>query len=173
MFPAVPRRRRARPSLKSLGFSAVIAAVALYLIVYLFEGLSYAPLSVALAMAVGVYLYRSRGLRRRLPAPYGEGKEETIGAREMTRTGLLMIVGGVVFVVLPLATVFFLPVLFFILYLALPLGLALSEIFQFGWLARLEARIGEEVYSITETTEVDGREAVVKTAVLIPHDRPD
>jgi hypothetical protein len=171
LFPTVPRRRRARPSPISLGFSVVIAAFVSYLVLYLFEGFSYIPLSLALLTAATVYLYRSRSLRRRLPAPHGDGRPDTIGARQMTRTGLLMIVGGLAAVVLPLATVFFMPVIFFVLYLALPLGIALAEILQFAWIARLEAKTGAEVYSITEATEVDGKDAIVKTAILTPKDQ--
>lgn len=157
----------------SLGLSLVVAASASYLTIYLFEGLSYAPLSAALLTAAAVFLHRSRSLRRRLPEPYGEGREETIGAREMTRTGLLLVLGGIVFVVLPLSTVFFLPILFFILYLAFALGLALAEILQFAWISRLEARAGAQVCSVTEETELGGRGAMIKRTVLVPVDRPE
>ncbi len=172
MFPSVPGRKRARPSLPSVGLSLVIAVAALYLVVYLFEGSAYVPISVALLMAAGVYLYRSRRLRKRLPSPHGDALPETIGARHMARTGLLMVVGGLAFVVLPLASVFFLPILFFILYLALPLGISLAEVLQFAWISRIEAKAGAEVYSITEETELEGKPALVKTTVLIPRDAP-
>jgi len=171
LLPSAPRRRRARPSSLSLGLSVAVASCASFLVLYLFEGLFYFPLALALLTAAAVFLYRSRSLRRRLPEPHGEGKEETIRARQMARTGLLMILGGIAFVVLPLTTVFFLPILFFILYLALPLGLALAEVLQFAWITRLEAKAGAEVYSITEETQLDGKDALIKSTVLVPNDR--
>ena len=170
MFPTGAKAKRARPSLLSLGFSVVVAGLVSYLVIYLFEGSSYVPLSVALATAAVVYLVRSRGLRRRLPAPHGRGLVETTGQREMARTGALMILGGVAVTVLPLATIFFVPIVFFVLYLAFPLGLSLAEILQFAWIARIEARAGAEVISVTEPTEVDGKSAMIKTATLHPKD---
>jgi len=170
MFPTGARAKRARPSLLSLGLSLAVAAFVSYLVVYLFEGSSYVPVSVAVATMAVVYLLRSRGLRRRLPTPHGAGLAETIGPREMARTGALMVLGGVAVTVLPLATVFFFPVVFFVLYLALPLGLSLAEILQFAWIARLEAKTGAEVYSVTEPTEVDGKSALIKTVSLHPRD---
>jgi predicted membrane metal-binding protein len=151
--------------------SVVVVPVAAYLVLYIFGGFSYIPVSVAVAVAVVIFLFRSRGVKRKLPKPHGEGREEIVSAAQMARTGLLMIVGGIVLVVLPLATIFFLPVLFFILYLALALAIPLTEMLQFAWIARLEKKVGAEIYSITEETEVDGKDAVMKRIVFLPRDR--
>jgi predicted membrane metal-binding protein len=151
----------------------VVAPVAAYLVFDIFDGLSYIPLSVALAIVVLIFLYRWRGLERKLPKPYGDGKEETVGATQMARTGLLMVGGGIVLVVLPLATVFFVPVLFFVLYLALALVIPTAEILQFAWITRLEKKVGAEIYSIMEETEVDGKDAIMRRIMLVPKDRRD
>ncbi|MDA4116852.1 MAG: hypothetical protein OK455_00715 [Thaumarchaeota archaeon] len=172
MFSSASRRKRARPSLVSLGFSIAVAAVASYLVFYVFGSLSYIPLAVALATTLVVSHLRSRTLRSRLPEPYGKGREDHIGRGQMARMGLGLIGGGFALVVLPLVSVFFLPVILFVAYTAFPLGIALAEVVHFLWVRRLEKTTGSDVYSVTEPVEVDGRAELVKTAQLVPKDKP-
>jgi hypothetical protein len=149
-----------------------VALVASSLILELFGALYYAPFYVAIIVALVIFRWRSRSLRRKVPPPYGEGTEEVISARAATRMGLLMIAGGVLLLVVPLASVFFVSVVFlFTLYLALGLGIGLAEILQFAWVTRLEARAGMEIYSIAEETQVEGQDAIIKRAALTPTGR--
>lgn len=172
MLPTAPGRRRARPSLASLAFALVVAAVSLYLIALIFGTFAYIPIGVGVLSLGVVFFYRSTSLRRRLPPPLGQGREETTSSARMARTGALIVAGGLALVVVPLATVFVFPTLFFILYLGFPLGLSLAEVAQFAWVSRLEAAARAEVYSVTELTEVDGRDAIIKRVVLTPRDEP-
>jgi hypothetical protein len=169
MFPTAGRRKRARPSMLSLGLSIIVAVVAVILILDLFGEFYYAPLYAAVVVGLLVLLLRSRGLTRKVPHPYGAGMEDVVSPRAAVRTGILMIVGGVALVVIPLASIFFLPVaVFFAIYLALGLGISLGEVFQFAWVTRLEARTGAEVYAISEEARVEGEDAIIKRVVLIP-----
>jgi hypothetical protein len=149
-----------------------VALVASSLILELFGALYYAPFYAAVIVALVVFRWRSSGLRRKVPPPYGEGTEQVVSARAATRMGLLMIAGGVLLLVVPLASVFFVSVVFlFTLYLALGLGIGLAELLQFAWVTRLEARAGVEIYSITEETQVGGEDAIVRSVALTPTGR--
>lgn len=165
-------KKRVRPSLKSLFFSAAVSSAALCVTVLLssYSFAVYAPFLIAALVALGVSLFRLRGVRSGLPLPYGKGTVTRIDARRTARDGLLMVFGtllltvalfGSVFVASP--TVLFFPVAF-----GLMLGLPLSEVIFFGLTARLESLSGSRIFLITEETTEEGKAVLVKSIELKP-----
>lgn len=142
----------------------------MYLAIFLFEYIFYLPLLVALAIMFAITFYRMRGLRVRLPKPYGSGMPVYVGPRQTARTGLLILLGGIVLIVLPLASVFFLPpIAFFTLVFGLISGLPLSEIAFFIAIVYLERLSRSSLFSLTEESERDGKTLLIKTVEMRKH----
>jgi len=125
------------------------------------------PLLEALLIAAGVAAYRYRSLRSRLPEPQGRGRESRIGPAQTWRTALLIILGIVLVVAIPVASTAFLPPLyFFSLVFGIVLGFPASEIAFYVLVLRLERQLGGRLLSITEETEEDGAEILVRKVRL-------
>jgi archaellum biogenesis protein FlaJ (TadC family) len=165
-------RKRLRPSVKSLCFSIGLLCVALLAAVFLvpFGGEIYFPILIAAFIALGISLFRVRGLRTGLPPPYGSGSVTRIDARRTARDGILLVVGmlvvmvglfGSVLVVDP--ALFFFPVTF-----GLVIGLPLSQVAFFGIIASLESRENGRIYSVTEETTEEGEPVLLKSLQLKP-----
>lgn len=149
--------------------SLVVCPSALYLGWVLFGDLFYAPLLASLAVALALVWFRMRGLRSGLPEPYGNGKVSTIDAASAARSGMLIILGGILSMVLLLGSVYFLPWLaFFVLVFSLMAGLPLNEIVLFALVARLERRSQSRIFSVTEETSQNGKTVLVRTVELAP-----
>lgn len=164
--------RRVRPSLKSLSFSVVFSLVTLYLTVFLglFGGWVFVPILIAALVALGVALFRLRGVAAGLPPPRGKGSVTRIDARRTMRDGILILVGGSllmiglfgsVFLVSP--SVFFFPVVF-----GLMSGLPLSVVAFFGLTAWLENKNGGRIFFVTVETTEGGKTVLVKSVELRP-----
>jgi hypothetical protein len=163
------QRRRLRPSLKSLGLSLVVCPSALYLGWQFFGNLFYAPLLAALAVALAPTWFRMRGLRSSLPEPYGNGRVSTIDASAAARSGLLIVLVGMISMVGLMGSVFILPpVVFFVLVFGLMAGLPLNEVVFFGLVTRLERKTHSRIFAVTEETSESGRTVLVKTVELTP-----
>jgi len=164
----VPQGRKVVPSLKSLGLSLAVICISMGLAVYLFEYEFYMPLLVAVAIAALLSYYRFRSLRSRLPEPYGRGLVSYSDSEQAHRTGLLLIAGGILLIVIPVASIAFLPPLyFFSLIFGLTSGLPAVEILYFVGVSLMQRSSSSTFVSMTDRTEKDGAEVVVKWLELV------
>lgn len=170
------QRRRLRPTLKSLGLSLVVCPSALILGWSLFGYLFYAPLLASLAVALAVVWFRMRGLKSALPEPYGNGRVSKIDARTAVRSGVLIILAGVLSLVVFMGGFYLLPseaFFLFVLVFGLMAGLPLSEIVFFALVTRLERKSKSRILAVTEETSENGKTVLVKTVELAPLSSPD
>lgn len=169
-------RRRARPSIKSVTFSAALAAIAVLFAAWtgLFGLQFYAPAAIALFSAFAVLIFRVRGLRAALPKPYGLGRVTRIDPRRSARDGALIVVGGFASLVGVFASAFFLNpfLVFFPLTFGLMAGLPLSQLLYFAAVMRFEAAAGARIYTVTEDSTEDGVAVLLRSAELSPK-KPD
>jgi hypothetical protein len=157
-------KRRARPSMKSLGLSVLVCLVALYFAFLVFGYYLYVPLGAAVIVAMAAVWVRNRSLRQGLPEPYGKGKVSTIDAKKATRQGILIMLVGAFATVGLLGSVYLLPpVVFFTVVFGLAAGLPLNEVVFFALVARLERTSESKIFLITEEVENKGEPALVKT----------
>lgn len=144
---------------------------------WLFFGtLFYAPLLVSLAVGLAATLFRYRGLRSSLPEPYGGGKASTIDASKVERSGYLVILGGIFFMVVFIGSFYLFPseyVAIFVLAFGLMAGLPLNEIVFFGLVARLEMKSRSRIFAVTEEASEGGKTVLVKTVELAPRSSSD
>jgi hypothetical protein len=171
LFPTGYSRKRVRPSYWSLLLSLAICGIALYYTIYLFEGYSFIPLLILLAVTVGITWYRYRDLKLKLPRPYGSAKAVLLGPRGATRQALFFILAVILLVAILVTSLYFLPPLaFFSLIFGLTAGLPLTEIVFFGLLVRLEMVSSSRIFSVTEESEENGKEILTKTVILVPNE---
>ncbi len=168
MLEESQRTRRLRPSTVSFGAACVFLALAVYLASALVAG---PPLAAMLAITpligLGVCYYRVRGLGSRLPAPWGKGKVSYVSLRRTTLQGALIVVAGVAFLMVPFVALFFIPGGVVILgILALMGGLATSELLTFVWITRLERALKGKIIQITELSEEEGKQVLLKSIEL-------
>jgi hypothetical protein len=163
MFPT-SSSRRVRPSFKSLLFSVLIVGIAAYTLLSLLDGEAFLSLILALGIALGILAYRNSSLQSRLPEPHGRGRPAYVGVAQMRRTGILLIIGGILVVVIPIASVSFLPPLyFFTLIFGIIIGFPSSEVLFFLRVNQLETRLGGTFRSVTEESDADGEQLLIKT----------
>jgi hypothetical protein len=165
------QRRRLRPTLKSLGLSLVVCPSALYLGWYLFGYLFYDPLLASVAVALVVVLFRMRGLRSSMPEPYGNGRVSTIDANTAARSGLLIVLAGMLSFVAIIGGFYFLPseaLALFVLIFGLMAGLPMNEIVYFALVTRLERKSRSRIFAVMQETSESGRVVVVKSVELAP-----
>lgn len=160
--------RRARPSLKSLLLSVLVFSAVVYLAATRFFFYdTYLPLGVSLVVSLAVFAYRSRNLHEKMPEPYGKGKTSTVDTKAAIRSGILLAVGGGLFLVGLLGSVFFLPSeIFFAILLGVIAGLPLSDIFFFALTTRYERKSGSRIFYLTDETMVDGETVLVKSVTM-------
>jgi hypothetical protein len=171
LFPTGYSRKRVRPSYWSLLLSLAICGIALYYTFYLFEGYSFIPLLIVLAITVGITWYRYRGLRLQLPRPYGSAKAVLLGPHGATRQALLFILTVILLVALLVMSLYLLPpLIFFSLIFGLTAGLPLTEIVFFGLLVRLEMASNSQIFLVREESEEKGKEILTKTVILVPNE---
>jgi hypothetical protein len=160
--------RRARPSLKSILLSVLVFSAVIYLAAtrfFLYD--VYMPVGVSLVISLVVFAYRSRNLRQKMPEPYGKGKTSTVDAKAAMRSGILLSVGGGLFLVGLMGSVFFLPSeVFFAILLGVIGGLPLSDIFFFALTTQYERKSGCRVLYVTNETTIEGETALVKSVAL-------
>lgn len=175
MFEEAPRTKRIKPSLKSLAVAAVFLAVALYLAAVLVEGLPLAVVSLVVLLAGASVCYsRVRGVVPRLPAPYGKGLVSEVTLRRTQIQGALIIVAGVSLLFVPFIALFFLPGAIVILgILALTGGISFSEFLTFYWISRLERRTNGTILLVTELSENEGKQVLMKSMELQPRSPKD
>jgi len=162
------RSRRARPSFISFGLGWIFLGVAVYIASELSQGL-YLALAFATAVIIGlaVCFYRVRGLSHKLPAPFGQGLITEVTLRRTTIQGALLVGTGVLLLFLPFVALYFLPGGYVILaVLALMAGLAASELFAFLWISALERRTKGRIVLITELSEKEGKQVLLKSAEI-------
>ena len=142
----------------------------LYLALTIFGSLFYAPLLVALVVALIPVWYRMRGVNASMPEPYGRGQVKTIDSASAARSGLLITLGGIVAMVGLIGSVYLFPdpQEYFALILGLTAGLPLNEILYFSLVYRLERRSKSRILVITEETSQNGKEVLFKTFELSP-----
>jgi len=166
MFPTSPSSRL-RPSLKSLSLSVIVVAVSSYVVLGLLGLAAYPSFVLALAIAVVTLLYREAGLRSRLPEPFGRGEVSTLTAGDMRRTGILIVIGGILLVVVPVASVSFLPPLyFFTLIFGIVIGFPVSEVVYFARVAMVERRLGGVLRTYTAESDAGGEEMLIRSVRL-------
>ncbi len=164
-------RKRLRPALWSLAFSTAVVLTSLTVALFLFEYDAYMPLTATAVISLSVALFRVRRIRPRLPPPHGSGRASSTDTARSTRQGVTIILLAVLLIFVPYATIFFLPPLvFFALIFGLIAGLPLTELVLFAWVTFLEGRSKGRFYTVSETTEEDGNEVLVKSVVLDPSD---
>jgi hypothetical protein len=163
LFPT-SSSRRVRPSLKSLILSMLVVGFAAYTVVSLLDGEAYLSLMLALVIALGILAYRNSSLQSRLPEPHGRGRPAYVGVAQMRRTGVLMVIGGILVVVIPIASVSFLPPLyFFTVIFGIIIGFPSSEVLFFLRVNQLETRLGGVLRSVTEESDAEGEQLLIKT----------
>jgi len=149
--------------------SAIVFACALLLASRFFPHDFYVPVTAALVVSLSVTWFRFRGLRSGLPSPYGRGRSSSVSARSAARSGILLMLGGVLSLVLVLGSVYFLPpVAFFGLVFGLMAGLPLEELVFFGLVTRLERASDTRIFSVTEEAGDEGDLVLVKTVEMVP-----
>lgn len=170
--PSIPEGKKVVPSLKSLTLSLVVFSISTGLALYLFEYEFYMPLLVALAVACLLSYVRFRSLRSRLPEPYGKGLVTYSDSEQAQRMGLLLIAGGVLLIVVPIASLAFLPPLyFFSLIFGIVSGLPAVEILYFAGVSMMQRSYSSTFVSMTERTEKDGAEVVVRWLEVVASKR--
>ena len=168
MFPSGDRRR-VRPSVRSIAVSAVVLAGSLTLASQVFQYYVYAPLLAAIGISLSVTWFRFRSLRSMMPEPYGGGKRSSIDAKKAARSGILIVLGGILTLVVVMGSVFVLPpVAFFALIFGIMAGLPLEELLFFGLVTRLEKKSETRIFSVTEETGEEESTVLVKTVEMIP-----
>lgn len=154
--------------------SAIVFPAALLVASRFFPSDIYVPLAGALIVSFSVTWFRFRGLRSGLPKPYGRGRRSSIDAKSSARSGLLIVLGGILCLVVVMGSVIFLPpVAFFALVFGLTAGLPLEELVFFALVARLERASRTRIFSVTEETEEGGEEVLVKTVEMVPRHARD
>jgi len=166
-------KRRVRPGIKSLALSCFVAPAGLYLSASLPFRTFLEPLSATLIIALAVSLYRFGRVRERLPQPYGLGKTSVYDPSAMARSGMLIILGGIVLVIGVIGSSLLVPLLippdaYFSMVFGLMAGLPLSEIVFFGLMSAVERSAKGRVFEISEETEEDSETVLKKTLDIIP-----
>jgi hypothetical protein len=164
-------RRRVRPSRRSLGLSVVVCASALFMAgsqVFFFYQF-YMPILATASVCLVVSWFRVRGLRMALPEPYGAGRVSTIDAKSTVRSGLMIVLGGILALVVLLGSVYVLPPpVFFATVFGLIAGLPLTEVVLFLQVVLLEKRANGRIFSVSEESRRDGEPVLIKTVELVP-----
>jgi hypothetical protein len=166
------RSRRIRPSVASFCAAWVFLGVTIYLGSILATGpVLAAVIAAALLVGLAVCSYRVRGLVSRLPEPLGKGLVSEVSLRRTAIQGALLLAVGVMVLMVPFVALFFLPGAAVILsVLGLMGGLAISELFTFFWIARLERIAKGAIVQITEVSEKDGKQVLLKSLELQPRE---
>jgi len=166
------KSRRIRPSIASFSAAWVFLGLTIYLSSALVTGpLLAAVIVVALLVGLAVCYYRVRGLASRLPEPFGRGLVSRVSLRRTAIQGALLVVVGVLVLMVPFVALFFLPGAAVILaVLGLMGGLATSELFTFLWITRLERIMRGTILQITEVSENEGKQVLLKTIELEPRE---
>ncbi len=162
-------RRMVKPSVRSVVFSLAVALIALVVARYYFPSDYYVPVASAIVVSLGVTWFMHRRLRPYLPAPYGEGKTSSMDAASTMRSGLLLIVGGIVCLIGVFGSVYLLPPpVYFSVIFGLMIGLPLAELFYFGLVNRLERSTMTKIYWVTEEKN-EGDDLVLLKSVAMIH----
>jgi hypothetical protein len=162
-------RRRARPSVKNLAFSLVVSFAVVFLGWELFVGKLYEPLAAAGAIALLVTWFRFRGLRSGLPSPYGQGKTSVVDEKVAMRSGVLIVLGGILSVVGLMASVFlFPPEYYFVLLLGVIAGLPLSQVLFFALVSGVESKSRSKIFLLAEEKTKDEKTVLVKSIEMVP-----
>ena len=166
-------KRRVRPSLKSLALSLVVCPAGLYLATFLPFDTFLEPLGATLIIALAVDWFRFRRVRQGLPQPYGKGLSTLFDSAAMARSGMLLIVGGIVLVVGVLGASLLVPLIppavYFAMVFGLMAGFPLSEIVFFGGLWMLERSAKGKIFEIVEDAEEDGQRVLKKSLEIFPY----
>lgn len=129
----------------------------------------YLPIVATASVCGIVSWFRVRGLRMALPEPYGAGRVSTIDAKSTVRSGLMIVLGGVLALVVLLGSVYLLPPhVFFAAVFGLVAGLPLSEVVFFLQVALLEKKANGRIFSISEESRRGDEPVLVKTVELVP-----
>jgi hypothetical protein len=156
---------------KSLVFSLLVTSAVAYLGWELFLYYLYEPLIATAIVALLVAWFRFRGLRSGLPAPYGRGRVSIIDEKASMRSGVLLVLGGIISVGGLMASVYLLPPeLYFIVLIGVVAGLPLSQAVYFALVASVEAKSHSRVFLATEETTRDGADVLVKTVEMVHRD---
>lgn len=167
-----PGRKKARPSMVSLVWSALVFAATIPLAWTFFSDYVYIPLIGMAVLAALPSLYRLRGLKRGLPEPYGEGRVSIIDSKSASRTGYLIVGAGILCIVLLFGSVFFIPVFdFFVIMFSLTGGLPLSQVVFFLMVLSIERAAGSRIFEVIDDTTRDGASVLSKTFELSPDRR--
>ena len=159
------RRSRAKPSKKVLAWSIVVVAAFVVLASQLFFEDTYLPVLGSIAVAAPISAVRYILLRQKLPEPYGMGKISILDPRGSSRRATAMILGGALFFIGLLGSVFLIPPYpYFIMLFSLTGGLPLSQVLYFGTVAYVESRGRMTIFLVTEEEERDGYEVLSKSA---------
>jgi hypothetical protein len=166
------KSRRIRPSLASFGAAWVFLGLTIYLTSVLVEELLLAAvIVVALLLGLGVCFYRVRGLASRLPEPFGKGLVSEVSLRRTTIQGALLVAVGALVLMVPFMALYFFPGAVVIMgVLTLMGGLAASELLTFFWVSRLERITKGNILQITELSENEGKQVLLKSVELQPRE---
>ena len=170
MMGETQRSRRIRPSIVSFSAAWVFLGLTIYLSSVLVTGpLLAAVIVAALLVGLAVCYYRVRGIVGRLPEPFGKGLVSEVSLRRTAVQGVLLLAVGVLVLMVPFVALYFLPGAEVILaVLGLMGGLATSELFTFFWITRLEGVTRGTILQITEVSENDGKQVLLKSIELEP-----
>lgn len=129
----------------------------------------YIPLLASLTVALVLAWFRMRGVRAALPEPYGKGRTKTIDADAAARSGLLIVLAGILSLVGLMGTVYILPPdIFLVVVIGLMAGLPMNEIVFFALVTWTESRYQSRIFSVTDETSQGGRDVLVKSVELAP-----
>jgi hypothetical protein len=158
-----------KPSYKSVGFALLVEfGFAYSSYAYFGNGSLYLITPIIIAVALVSTHIRGRGIREGLPPPYGRAKVVEIRAREVLNRGVLMVMSGILFLIVPLFLFYLAPGELLIgLILGLGGGLSLSEPLFFASIHLLERRMGLLIYSVDELGLEDGTQVLTKRIELI------
>jgi len=163
-------RHKIRPSNKSVGFTAVLSVVSVYVsVVVLGETALLFTFPLALGVVALVVFMRTRPLKRGLPEPVGRGLDWEIRSGQAMRQGVLVVLLGIAMLFVPIALLFYLPGWLVIgAVLGIVTGLSLSDSVFSVWIVRIERQTRSEIFSVTELVEEGGKQLLVKSVELIP-----
>ncbi len=168
---SLPGRRKVRPSKASVAWAIIVLAAALLLAPELFAGLSYLPVAAMVCVAAPLAAFRLRSLRQGLPEPWGKGRASVLDSRSTYRSGLLMLVGGGVLIVLLFGSVFFIPPIdFFIILFGISGGLPLSVVLYYAGVRTVEMKSKSTIFIVVEEEPMeDGQTKATKTLEMSQH----
>jgi hypothetical protein len=151
-------------------WAAALVAVAVPLAWTFFSGSVYIPVLGMALIAALPSIYRLRNLRRGLPEPYGRGRVSVIDTKSAIRSGMFMVLGGIVCVVFLLGSIYFVPAFaVFAMMFSLAGGLPLSQVVFFIMVFTVERASRSRIFEVvTDETTDDENPRLTKSFEMSP-----